>query len=332
MIASTYGPDQARGVWVFLERSPSGLESVSLELLGCARELAATLRTGVTGVLLGDNLAEPAQTAIAYGADRVLVAEDQCLARYATEPYTRVVAGAVGVEKPSILLLGATPDGRDLAGRLAVRLRTGLTADCTGLDLDPDGVLLGHTTGFGGGVTATIKCPVHRPQMATVRPGIFPLPPANPAATGEVRPIEVALDTQDVRVELLERVVQQPEVDLPRATVVIAGGRGVGGDFELLEELAHLLGGQVGATRVAVDEGWIDRQHQIGQTGFVTRPELAVVCGASGAMQFSIGIQQARTIVAVNTDPEAPIFEDADYCVVDDLNSVLPPLIARLRR
>ncbi len=331
MIPSHYGPEDARGVWVYLETAGGRLQGVALELLGAARRLADELETQVVGLAVGEHVEPVAGEAIAHGADTVLLVEDARLASYTTEPYTRVVADAVLARKPSILLLGATPDGRDLAGRLAVRLRTGLTADCTGLDVEPGSdVLLGHTTGFGGGVTATIKCPTHRPQMATVRPGVLPVPAADQARTGEIERAPATLEEGDLRVRISEHVEQQ-QLDLTHASVVVAGGRGVQGDFRLLEELAATLGGEVGATRVAVDKGWIDRPRQIGQTGLAVRPELAIVCGASGAMQFTVGIKHAGTIVAINTDPEAPIFDDADYCVVDDFRRVLPPLIERLR-
>ncbi len=331
MIPSHYAPDEARGIWVYLEASDGRLEGVSLELLGAARRLADHLSTDLVGLALGQHLDQAAQQAIAHGADTALVADDPRLAAYTTEPYARVAAAAVLARKPTILLLGATPNGRDLAGRLAVRLRTGLTADCTGLEVEPGtDVLLGHTTGFGGGVTATIKCPTHRPQMATVRPGIFQVPAAERDRRGNVERLPVSLEPQDARVRVVEHVVQH-QVDLSHANVVVAGGRGVQGDFGLLEQLASTLGGEVGATRVAVDKGWIDRTRQIGQTGVAVRPDLAIVCGASGAMQFSVGIKHAGTVVAINTDPEAPIFEDADYCVVDDFRRVLPPLIERLR-
>ena len=330
MIPSLYSPDEAHGVWVYLETTRGRLEDVSRELLGAALGLADRLQTEVTGVLLGKDVAALAADAFADGADRVLVAEDERLALFRTEPFTRVLADAVSKWQPGILLLGATPDGRDLAGRLAVRLRTGLTADCTGLEIESGSdLLLGHTTGFGGGVTATIKCPLHRPQMATVRPGVFPAPVHQTGLVGDMQQMVVELRPEDTRLEVLDRAVED-QTDLTRARVVVIGGRGVQGDFGLLEQLAAELGGEVGATRVAVDKGWIDRARQIGQTGFMTRPDLAVVCGASGAMQFTVGIKHAGTIVAINVDPEAPIFEDADYCVVDDFRRVVPPLIQKL--
>jgi len=332
MGASLYGPQEAKGIWVFLEQEGGELEGVSRELLGKGRELAQALGVPLTGLLLGHGTEGMAREAIACGADEVWVADDPRLAVYTTDAYTKVATEAILAGRPDILLLGATANGRDLAGRLAVRLRTGLTADCTDLAIEEGtGLLLGQVTGFGGGILATIKCQHHRPQMATVRPGIFPQPSPDYGRQGTVRPLTVELGPEEMRVRVVERAIGQG-ADITQAQYLVIGGRGVGGDFRLLEELANLLGGQVGATRVAVDQGWISRDYQIGQTGYVTRPKLAIVCGASGALQFTVGIQDAGAIVAINTDPEAPIFEQADFCLVQDLFQVLPPLIEELRR
>ncbi len=332
MTDSLYGPDKARGIWVYLEQQGGELEGVSLELLAKARELADQADAEVTGVLLGEDVQALAGEAIARGADQVVVGEDPHLAKYRTEPFTRAVADLVAKRRPDIFLLGATPNGRDLAGRLAVRLRTGLTADCTDLALeDGTGLLLGEVTGFGGGILATIKCEKHRPQMATVRPGVFAASEPDHARKGRTKRMAVELTSEDQRVQVVERVTEAG-ADISRANVIVAGGRGTRGDFALLEELAHLLGGEVGATRVAVDEGWIGRDRQIGQTGFVTRPQLAIVCGISGAMQFTVGIEKAETVVAINSDQEAEVFEHADYGVVDDLFQILSPLIEEIKQ
>jgi electron transfer flavoprotein alpha subunit len=232
--------------------------------------------------------------------------------------------------RPDILLLGATPNGRDLAGRLAVRLRTGLTADCTELALDGDGHLVGQVTGFGRGIVAGILCPQHRPQMATVRPGVFPRPALAQSPNGRIQRVGTKLSQDDAPVRVLRRSTARGG-DITAAERLVIGGRGVHGDFDILRQLAAQIGADVGASRVAVDEGWIDREAQIGQTGYVTRPKLAIVCGVSGAMQFTVGIQDAETVVAINSDPEASIFEAADYCIVDDVFQVLPPLIEALR-
>lgn len=332
MIPPVYPPEEARGVWVWLEHEGGRLSGVSLELLGQGRKLAVAAETSLTAVLLGQGLESLAEEAVRYGADEVLAAEHPLLEPYTADPATKVVSDLVLTRKPDVLLLGATANGRDLAGRLAVRLRTGLTADCTDLSIDSaTGLLLGEVTGFGQGILATIQCPRHRPQMATVRPGVFPRPLAEPARTGRIEWVEAQLAAEDARVRVVKRSLERG-VDITQAERLVVGGRGVQGDFGLVRALAKALGAEVGATRVAVDQGWIGHERMIGQTGSVTRPKLAIVCGASGAMQFTVGIQEAETVVAINSDPEAPIFESADYCIADDLFQVLPPLIERLKR
>jgi electron transfer flavoprotein alpha subunit len=327
-----YKPKEARGIWVYLEQQGGKLEGVSLELLGKSREMADKAKIPLVGVLLGHKVDHLAKESIARGADEVLLADDPVLAQYRTDPYTRVVTQMVLDRKPDIFLLGATPDGRDLAGRLGVRLRTGLTADCTNLWLKEGTTLLeGEVTGFGGGILAVIECEYHRPQMATVRPGIFQAAEVDPARKGKVTPVAVKVPEEDLKVQVLERVTSEG-VDITKAKVIIAGGRGIRGDWHLLEELAALLGGEIGATRVAVDEGWVGRDRQIGQTGLVTRPDLAICCGISGAIHFTVGVEKAGMIISINTDREAEIFEHSDYGVVDDIFQVLPPLIAELRK
>ncbi|MDT7943533.1 MAG: electron transfer flavoprotein subunit alpha/FixB family protein [Dehalococcoidia bacterium] len=326
MTKPLYRPEEAQGVWVYLEHVGKELTPVSRQLLGKARELAQKKGVHLTGVLLGHEISHLVEEAWAYGADVVLWADHPALRRYVTGPYARVVADAVLSYKPDVLLLGATANGRDLAGRLAVRLRTGLTADCVDLAWEEgSGHLVGWNTGFGGGIMAAILCPYHRPQMATVRPGVFPTPQPQPRRGEEVR-LPVHLQEADLQVEVEEEALVPP-AGIMSAQVLVVGGRGTGGQFDPLWELARLLGGEVGATRVAVDEGWIERERQIGQTGYVVRPKLAIVCGASGAFQFTVGLQDAETIVAINIDKEAPIFEQADYCVVDDLFQVVPALV-----
>ncbi len=330
MAKSLYDPKEARGIWVYLEQDRGKLESVSLELLGKARELANPAKLKVTGLLLGDRVDGLAKEAIAAGANEVLVAEHRLLRQYTTDGYTKVATQIIVERKPDILLLGATPNGRDLAGRIAVRVRTGLTADCTDLALGQDGLLSGEVTGFGGGILAYIKCPNHRPQMFTVRPGVFSAPAPKTSRKGKVTSVPVELSKNDVRVQVLEHVLGEG-VDITRADVIVAAGRGCRGDFSQVRELAGLLGGEVGWSRVPVDEGWVSRDCMIGQTGYVTRPKLAIICGISGAFQFTVGIEKAETIVAINSDEEAPIFEQADYCVVDDMFRVLPPLIGAIK-
>jgi len=332
MIQPSYPPEEAKGVWVWLEHEAGRLSGVSLELLGQGRKLADTASAALTAVILGRDLLPLAQEAVRYGADEVLAVEHPLLEPYTADPSTKVLTGLVLERKPDVLLLGATANGRDLAGRLAVRLRTGLTADCTDLSIDAaTGLLSGEVTGFGQGILATIQCPRHRPQMATVRPGVFPRPAAEPGRQGRIEQVQALLSNEDARVRVVKRSLRKG-VDITQAEKLVVGGRGVQGDFGLVRALAKALGAEVGATRVAVDLGWIGHERMVGQTGSVTRPKLAIVCGASGAMQFTVGIQEAETVVAINSDPQAPIFDSADYCIADDLFQVLPPLIEGLKR
>lgn len=332
MIEPVYRPEEASGLWVYMERRDGHLEGVSLELLRHGRKLAAEMGVAVTAVLLGDATRPLAEEAIACGADTVLLAEHPLLEPYTTDPYTKAITELVLRRRPDIFLLGATANGRDLAGRLAVRLRTGLTADCTDLAIDKQsGLLLGEVTGFGHGILATIQCPRHRPQMATVRPGVFPRPVAEPSRTGRVKRLRVRLSEEEQRVHV-RRQSNKGGVDITQAERLIVGGRGVQGDFALLRRLARAIRAEVGATRVAVDQGWVREDRMVGQTGSVTRPKLAIVCGASGAMQFTVGIQDSETLIAINSDPDAAIFEVADYCVAEDVFQVLPPLIEALER
>ncbi len=331
MTGLPYEPAEASGVWLHLEREDDGLAGVSRELLGKGRQLADALDVPFTAMLLGPDAGEVALEAVACGADTVLLAEHPLLELYTTDAHCAAVAQLVADGKPSILLLGATPDGRDLAGRLAVRLRTGLTADCTDLSVEPEtGLLLGEVVGFGGGIVATVKCEQRRPQMATVRPGVFAVPSPDRSRRGTVHSVDVDIAETDIRTRVLERETGQA-ADITQSEILVVGGAGTGGDFRPLVELAGLIGADIGATRVAVDSGWDAHERQIGQTGYVTHPRLAIICGTSGASQFTVGIQEAETVVAVNIDGEAPIFEFADYGVVGDLAEVLPPLIEEVR-
>jgi electron transfer flavoprotein alpha subunit len=336
--ASTDTPVKDR-VWVFLEVQDGTLAPVSRELLGRARELAEGLDGSVAGVLLGSGVAELAAEAIAAGADRVYLAEDPRLAEYATLPYARVIGDLVQAAGPEVVLFGATPVGRDLAPRLASLLETGLTADCTDLRVvpasrqkpdEPAGPLLHQIRpAFGGNIVATIVTPRHRPQMATVRPGVFSQPAADPGRPGRVFLTPVELPAEDLVVEVLAREKKERRVNLTGARVVVAGGAGVGSaeGFALIRELARTLGGVVGATRAAVDAGWIDREHQIGQTGVTVRPKLYVAAGISGSVQHSAGMSESARILAINTDPDAPIFAIAHYGIVGDLRDVIPRMI-----
>jgi electron transfer flavoprotein alpha subunit len=332
MTESLYGVEQERQeIWVFLEQEAGALAGVSLELLSKSRQLADQVGWSLTGLLLGKGVAALAREAIAHGADAVVLAEHPLLSTFTVEAYSHVAFQALVRHKPSVFLLGATLNGRDLAGRLAVRLRTGLNADCTDLRLSPqNGVLVSEVSGFGGGVLALIEMQHHRPQMATVRPGVFPPGQADHSREGRVISLPVNLTEAMIHTRLVERVVGQA-VDLTQAQALVVGGRGIEGRFDLLRELAGLIGGEVGATRPPVDEGHVERERQIGQTGVVCRPKVAIVCGASGAFHFTVGIQAAGVVIAINSDPGAPIFEAADYGVVGDALQVLPLLARALR-
>ena len=332
MTASLYSPaKESKEIWVFLEQEGGELQRVSLELLQKGRELADAMGWRLTGLLLGHAVAGLAETAFAYGAERVLLAEHALLEHFTIDAYAPVTFVALMQGKPSIFLLGATHSGRDLAARLAVRLRTGLNADCTDLRIQaPEGLMISEVSGFGGGVLALIGMRNARPQMATMRPGIFRVPENPPARKGELVRIPVNLNPEQIRTRVVERKTSSVP-DLTRTPVLVAGGRGVGADFTDLEKLASLLGGEVGATRPPVDLGYIERERQVGQTGVGCSPKLAICCGISGAFHFIVGIEKAGTVIAINSDPEAPIFESADYCVVGDVHHILPGLLSALQ-
>lgn len=323
-----------RNVWVFAEQRAGMLTRVARQLVGKARELTDTLGAKAVAVLLGHNVDTLAQELIWCGADEVLVADHPLLERYRTDAYTKVFASLVQEKKPEIVLFGATHIGRDLAPRVAQRLHTGLTADCTGLDIDESERLLLQTRpAFGGNIMATIACPRHRPQMATVRPGVMRALPEDKTHTGEITRVEVDLAETDLMTKILEIVKEgKHTVDLEEAKVIVTGGRGLGGPdgFKLIEQLAALLGGAVGASRATVDAGWISHDHQVGQTGKTVHPELYIACGVSGAIQHQAGMKDAKYIIAINKDPSAPIFQIADFGVVGDLYKVIPALIKEI--
>ena len=332
MTVSLYNPEEEqKSILVYLEHEGGVLENVSLELLGKAREMADGLHWSLAGLLMGHRVADLAHEAIGYGADEVWLGEHPLLKFFTIEAYAHTAFQVVSDGKPSIFLLGATPNGRDLAGRLAVRMRTGLNADCTGLYIDPDsGVLVSEVSGFGGGVLALIEMRTHRPQMATVRPGVFTPSEMDSNRNGKVIEIPLVLEDDMIQTHVVEREVGSG-IDLTRTPVIVAGGRGIEGDFPMLQKLADLLGGDVGATRQPVDEGHIERQRQIGQTGVVCSPEVVICCGISGAFHFVVGIEKANTVIAINSDPEAPIFDYADYCIVGDVHQIIPEIISALQ-
>lgn len=336
-----------RDVWVFCERHETGIAPVSLELLGRARELARQLGGQVCALLLGaspdggEGESGLEQQLIHHGADRVLLAQHPELDLYRTLPYARVAIDLVRQRRPYIFLLGATPVGRDLAPRIASAVSAGLTADCTNLrigDFERKGqvytdLLHQIRPAFGGNIVATIVNPEMHPQMATVREGVFKLRAPDPARQGIVERIEPHFNSRDLDLEVLEREVRLPKVDLKNASVIVAGGMGVGSkeNFRLIHELAQVLGGQVAASRAAVDAGFVSAEHQVGQTGVTVRPRLYIACGISGAVQHRAGMDQAHKIVAINTDPNAPIFQVAHYKIVGDLRTVIPQMIRAYR-
>lgn len=331
MATSLYDREMERKeIYVFLERTRSQLAQVSLELLSKGRQLADEAGWELTGLLLGNQIEGLATEVFDYGADRVVIVDDAKLEPFTVDVFTHVSYQIIKDFKPGIFLLGATINGRDLAGRLAVRLRTGLNADCTGLRMNSgSGVLVCEVSGFGGGILALIEMQNHRPQMATVRPGVFLPHRSGRRPNAQVIRLEIDIPEAVARTQVIERVLSEG-VDLAKAPVLVAGGRGMDGDFKILEQLAGLLNGDFGATRPPVDDGFVPRERQVGQTGVVCRPDVAIACGISGAFHFVVGIQDAGTIIAINSDPEAPIFEFADYGVVADVGQILPLLLERL--
>ncbi|MBU1902770.1 MAG: electron transfer flavoprotein subunit alpha [Proteobacteria bacterium] len=322
------------GVWVFAEQRGGFLNRVSLELLGKAQELAGTLNQSVSALLLGSRIAGISDTLMEYGADNVYLVEHTNLKDYRTIPYTDVIGELIAKYKPDILLMGATHIGRDLAPRVSRRVGVGLTADCTELSIDPDErILLQTRPAFGGNVMATITNRYSRPQMATVRPGVMEAL-RKPENKGNVIRHKVSLTQKGIGTKVLEIVKEAKKVvDLSEAKIIVAGGRGVGDakGFKVLEKLAGLVGGEVAGTRVAVEEGWIPADRQIGQTGQSVRPELYIACGISGAIQHRAGMMNSRYIVAINKDPRAPIFQVADWGIVGDLHELVPTMIHQLK-
>ena len=332
-----------RDVWVFIEQTDGQIAEVSLELLAKAGELAEILESQVWGLLFGHHVNGLAEEIIHFGADRVLVADHPELAMYRTLPYCRIVVNLIEKHNPDIFLIGATPVGRDLAPRVASSAQVGLTADCTDLQIGDyqsrkekkiyKDLLYQIRPAFGGNIIATIVNPQTKPQMATVREGVMQANRPDDTRKGEIEQIEPAFEPGDCALKVLSRELRQPSVRLKDAPVIVAGGGGIDDpkDFQLIEELAHILGGEVGASRAAVDAGFVSREHQIGQTGATVRPRLYIAAGISGAIQHRSGMDDSNKIIAINTDPDAPIFQVAHYKIVGDLGEVLPLLIQALR-
>ncbi len=327
--------DDHSGVWVIAEQRENKLMKVALELVSEGRKLANDLGKNLSAVLLGDGIKDLAKDLIAHGADQVYVIEDPELKVYNTEPYVSALEQLISKEKPEAILVGATHHGRDLAPRLSARLQTGLTADCTELAIDQEkGVLLQTRPAFGGNLMATIVCPNHRPQMATVRPGVMVKEEPDYGRQGEVTDFKVDLAKLEIKAKVKEVVKEaKKQVNLEEAKIVVSGGRGLGNSdgFKLLQELADAIGGEVGTSRACVDNGWIDHDHQVGQTGKTVQPDLYIACGISGAIQHLAGMSNSSVIVAINKDPNAAIFQIADYGIVGDIYQVLPKLIEELK-
>lgn len=321
-------------IWVFMEQRGGVRHEVGLELLGKARQLADASNGAVAAVLLGHQVGGWADDCISHGADQVLIADHPSLEPYRLLAYTGVLAAACGEYRPDILLFGATSLGLELAPRLAARLKTGLCAHCLDLRWDPGGHLLHLVPGWGGGVVATIKCPQHRPQMATVMPGV--MKKSAPAArSGQVILLTIPEDLEVSGPQVLEVHREEPkEKPLELAEVVVAGGFGIGGPegWKLLKDLAKLLGGAVGATRPAVDEGWASEDQMIGQSGKTVRPRLYIGVGISGMSHHLVGMDESHFVVAINKDPRAAIFQVADVAIVADYREILPPLLQEIRR
>ncbi len=325
-----------KGIWVFIEQKKGKIQSVAYELLGKAQELAKKLDCQVSAVLIGNNLDEQLNELSWQGADNIYLVQAQELANFQDEPYTNILLRLIQKYKPEIFLCGATAIGRSLVSRVAVKIKAGLTADCTGLDIEPEKkILLQTRPAFGGNIMATIISPDYRPQMATVRHKV--MQPMEPDKKRKGKVIRESFDGSlyASRTKLLD-IVEEVEalVNLAEADIIVSGGRGIGGpeNFKILEELAYVLGAAVGASRAAVDSGWMPYSHQVGQTGRTVAPKIYIACGISGQIQHLVGMQSSKIIVAINKDPDAPIFKVATYGIVGDLFQIIPALTRALKR
>ena len=318
-----------KGVYVFIQQVDNKVAGVSHELLGKAKELAAKMETEVTAVLLGSNVSGLCKDLAAYGADKIVMVDNRDLELYSTKPYAYAVCKVIEKYKPAVVLYGATAIGRDLAPRVAARVRTGLTADCTKLDVADDGTKNLRMTrpAFGGNIMATIICPEYRPQMATVRPGVMQKIKPIEGASVPVDNYAVEIPTSEKDVQILDVVKKEShKMDIQDAKILVSGGRGMGcpENFKMLQECADALGGTVSSSRACVDAGWVEKDIQVGQTGKTVRPNLYLACGISGAIQHLAGMEESDVIIAVNKDETAPIFEVADYGVVGDATKIIP--------
>lgn len=325
----------SKDIFVVVEQRNGSIQEVGIELIGEATKLSSELDCKVVAVLMGYQITEQAQVLCNYGASSVLVVDHPVLEHYTTEPYSKALFHIISEYDPNIVLFGATSIGRDLAPRVAGRVHTGLTADCTSLGIDPETQLLMMTRpAFGGNIMATIVCRNYRPQMATVRPGVMVKPLKDENLTGEIIQVDAGLSMDDMNVEILEVSINKKKaLDISAEKILVSGGRGVGSaeGFNSLRELASVLGGEVASSRVGTDNGWIEKDRQVGQTGKTVRPNLYVACGISGAIQHLAGMEDSKFILSINTDPNCPMMKAADLGIVGDLKQIVPALTKALK-
>ena len=324
-----------KNIWVFIETECGKAKNVGYELLNAAKPLAAQKGCSLVAVVIGKDIEGVAKDAICYGADSAIIVDGPEYEYYTTDAFAKAMTALVEKYKPETLMLGATNNGRDLGPRVSCRLKTGLTADCTAIDIDEESGHVAWTRPtFGGNLMAVIMCPQHRPQMGTVRPGVFKKGAYDESHTGEIIKEEIHTSEEEIRTKIVERVNEVAEaVNLEEAEIIVSGGRGVGSaeNFKLLEELAGVLSATVGCSRAVVDAGWMPHAHQVGQSGKTVAPKLYFAFGISGAIQHLAGISGSDTVIAVNKDPDAPIFDVADYGIVGNLNEVVPALTAAFK-
>lgn len=334
-VNQTINLNDYNNVWVIAEQNNGKIAPVTIELIGEGRKLANVLSKELMVIVAGYNMKEEVENLLHYNVDKAVYIESALLKDFSTDGYVKVFADLILERKPEIVLVGASSIGRDIGPRLAARVGTGLTADCTKLEIDEnDHKLLSTRPAFGGNLMATIVCPKNRPQMSTVRPGVMEKAQYTDQPTGELEIVTPYLKQEDIRTTLEKVIVEDDKkVNLVDAKIVVSGGRGLktAEGFTMIQELADCLGGEVGSSRACVDAGWIDASHQIGQTGTTVRPDLYIACGISGAIQHLAGMSESKYIVAINKDPKAPIFDICDYGIVGDLNKVIPSMIEYLQ-
>lgn len=318
-------------VWIIGEQREGKIHPVTVELIGEGRKLADKIGKKVIAVVAGYDIEEEVKKLLHYGVDKIIYIQHPLLKEFSTDGYAIATSQLILERKPEIVLVGATSIGRDVGPRIAAQIGTGLVADCTSLDIDPeDGKILQTRPAFGGNLMATIICPKNRPQMSTVRPGVMQKASYIENPKGEIEIFEPNLEEKDIRVKLIDKIVADKKaVNLIDAKIIVSGGRGLKGaaGFETVRKLADKLGAEVGASRAAVDSGWIDHVHQVGQTGTTVRPEVYIACGISGAIQHLAGMSESKYIIAINKDPNAPIFKICNYGIVGDLYEVIPAMI-----